>query len=177
MKASAEKMHVVTRHCQEEKDQHCDNAFNDTDGDDDFSSNNINCGFSVRKKIRTVDIDPTPAVSPDKELEATTSPPRQWWFSRDMAAVQQKEQHNSSMVLTDHLGRTPDVVESLTHDVKNWSLTRLEAASTSNVSRKKEKQRKCKDAQRQVRMARRQCLEAQQQQQQQQQRLATHAMD
>lgn len=181
MKASAEKINVVTRHCQdgEGHSQHSgDDTFNDTINEDDCNNDiDINCDLNVRKKMRSVD-PPVPAVSPDKESEATTSPPRQWWFSRTtndkMAAAVRQEQHNSSMVLSEHLGRTSDVVESLTHDVKNWSLTRLEAASNTNVSRKKEKQRKCKDAQRQVRMARRQCLEAQHQQQQ---RLVTHDMD
>ena len=135
------------------------------------------------------------------------SPPRRWWFSRHSLPVASpgfttnstndaavdtssttpnRESHNgnavSGMVLSEHLGRASDVVESLTHDVHNWSLTRLSvtpapaaaahsaAASSSTTSRadesvrKKEKQKRCKDAQRQVRMARRRFLEEQKRQ-------------
>mmetsp|Transcript_5545 Transcript_5545/g.11443 ORF Transcript_5545/g.11443 Transcript_5545/m.11443 type:complete len:178 (-) Transcript_5545:644-1177(-) len=107
------------------------------------------------------------------------SPRRRWWFSR-----QQQQQHSiqetttsdtpktSGMVLSEHLGRTSDVVESLTYDVKNWSLTRLPSPSTidtttttnsNNKTKKKEKHQRCREAQRQVRMAQRRSLEEQQQ--------------
>ena len=114
--------------------------------------------------------------------ESSPSPPRQWWFSRHSPTTPCGEtatttvaesplqiRNGSGMILSEHLGVTSDVVESLTHDVKNWSLTRLSTRSSivgsdsshTDSQRKKEKQKRCKEAQRQVRMARRQCLEAQ----------------
>ena len=177
-------MQKVQRHCQEAES--CDE-----DADLDLQN---------RKKIRLPDTVPQ-AVSPDSMTngegtrnskthgreESSPSPPRRWWFSRHSPTTPCGEttttpatesplqvRNGSGMILSEHLGVTSDVVESLTHDVKNWSLTRLSPAALSTRSsmvggdsshtesqRKKEKQKRCKEAQRQVRMARRQCLEAQ----------------
>jgi hypothetical protein len=47
------------------------------------------------------------------------------------------------MVLSDHLGDASAMVESLTHQVDNWSLTNLSPSSKPNKQR-------CKAAKRQV---------------------------
>lgn len=177
---------------------------NDMDNDNDNSSNSDGDRMA-RKKIRLPeDMETAQVVSPattgddsedtEEKEQPTASPPRQWWFSRHSLPTplagagansttsnvsRSRNPNDSGMVLSEHLGKASDVVESLTHDVKNWSLTRLSttasATSTSsnnrnnstgsnihmNANRKKEKQKKSKDAQRQVRMARRRCLEAQ----------------
>ena len=105
------------------------------------------------------------------------SPPRRWWFSRQQQhSIQEtttsgSRPTTSGMVLSEHLGRTSDVVESLTSEVKNWSLTRLSSPSTSDgtatnyihTTKKKEKHQRCREAQRQVRMAQRRFIEEQQQ--------------
>lgn len=174
-------MQEVQRHCREAVYENCDR-----DGDLDLQN---------RKKIRLPDYSPN-AVSPDSmndgewtrnsetqwREEPSPSPPRQWWFSRHSPTTPCGEtatttvaesplqiQNGSGIVLSEHLGVTSDVVESLTHDVKNWSLTRLSTRSSivgsdgshTDSQRKKEKQKRCKEAQRQVRMARRQGLETQ----------------
>ena len=142
----------------------------------------------LRKKLRLPTTMASAMVSPacsddfDPGQDERTSPPhspRQWWFSRDsnincstsdkFAQAQGDPSSASGMVLSEHLGRTSDVVESLTHDIKNWSLMRLSTETSktkqkgiqNDPKRRKEQQRRCKDAQRQVRMARRRCLEEQ----------------
>ena len=169
-------MQEVQRHCREAVYENCDK-------DDDLDLQN-------QKKIRLPDTVPQ-AISPDSvnngecarnnetqgREDSSPSPPRQWWFSRHSpttpaTAVTESPlqiQNRPGMVLSENLGVTSDIVESLTHDVKNWSLTRLSTRSSivgsdsshTDTQRKKEKQKRCKEAQRQVRMARRQCLETQ----------------
>lgn len=169
-------MQEIQRHCREAVDYLHD------DGDSDLQN---------RKKMR-LPMDSPQLVSPEKMIvgenseeikaqrqdESSPSPPRQWWFSRhspttpggetNTTASKRTPLHvgnDSGMVLSDNLGVAPDVVESLTHDVENWSLTRLSPATvstaSSSVGSKKGKQKRCKEAQRQVRLARRQCLEEQ----------------
>ncbi len=173
---SLAKMRVVPRHCHTEDDDRCfDTTFNKNVIQVDGSPDHSDCDLNIRKKMRSVNppVAVSPSVAGDEALQREASPPRQWWFSRTTtktAPTQQQKQHqqlNSGMILTDHLGSTSDVVESLTHDVENWSLTRISQKTAANPnatnnSRKKEKQRRSKEAQRQVRMARRRCLEARQ---------------
>lgn len=165
------------------------------------SIDDCNSDDNTRKKMRVPKaVDPTPLASPTfigddfgaKELreeeDDQLQSPCQWWFSRhsspccagkvaaaQFTELQRESENSSSMVLSEHLGLASDVVESLTHDVHNWSLTRLPntaaaknngRSSSAKSDRKKEKQKRCKDAQRQVRMARRQCLEERKRQQQ-----------
>lgn len=58
----------------------------------------------------------------------------QWLFRRH---------DHGEMVLSDNLGDTSAIVDSLTHQVDNWSLTKLPSASKTNKGR-------CKAAKRQV---------------------------
>ena len=183
MTTQVESMQEIQRHCRDAVD-----CLHDDDDSD----------LQNRKKMR-LPADGPQLVSPEKmsdgenseeskaqrQDESSPSPPRQWWFSRlspttpgaetNTAASKCTPLHvgnDSGMVLSENLGVTSDVVESLTHDVENWSLTRLSPATISTASstvgsnetnskQKKEKQKQCKEAQRQVRMARRQYLEAQ----------------
>lgn len=183
------------RHCRRD---HNDNSNNCNDSDD--CNNNVIKTRKKMRLPDPPSVSPASigdGDSGENEIvpEDVSCPPRQWWFSRHSlptplagttsnaatddsdvvlpSAQRKKAQKNvvSGMVLSEHLGRASDVVESLTHDVKNWSLTRLSTASTAtrttptvvknSSDQKKEKQKRCKDAQRQVRMARRRCLEEQ----------------
>lgn len=176
MTTQVESMQEIQRHCRDAVD-----CLHDDDDSD----------LQNRKKMR-LPADGPQLVSPEKmndgenseeiiaqrQDESSPSPPRQWWFSRHSPTTPGAETNTpaskrtplhvgneSGMILSEHLGATSDVVESLTHDVENWSLTRLSPATVSTapstVGSKKEKQKRCKEAQRQVRLARRQCLEAQ----------------
>ena len=202
-------MDVVLRHCRrEDQNRHRDDHYCSGTVDDE----NCSVMMRKKMRFpETVD-PPQAVVSPASGRTTNTGdnndsaeinaqqqkelfPPRQWWFSRHSSMSLPQEAiiaaerssslqaaNSSGMVLSEHLGKASDVVESLTHDVKNWSLTRLPspAVSTKHVvvgvvadnnkdnnhsnvdsDRKKEKQKRCKEAQRQVRMAQRQCLEAQ----------------
>jgi hypothetical protein len=177
------------RHCRRDDNDNHDNC------SDNCNNNDVKTRKKMRLPEAVVDPTLVSRASirgdsgENEVPEDVSCPPRQWWFSRHslptplvgaasnattdsngiLPFAQKKEaQKNvvSGIVLSEHLGRASDVVESLTHDVKNWSLTRLSTASTTTTTtptadRKKEKQKQCKDAQRQVRMARRRCLEEQ----------------
>jgi len=177
---------------------------NDNDSDSDSNNYRINndvndeSDLPTSKKLRSTEAVAPTFVSPATTTEADPrgnetreltdpSPPQQWWLSRHSLPIAShpsaptRGSHRndvSGIVLSEHLGRASDVVESLTHDVQNWSLTRLSIASTPATSSaaivsgtascadsiRKNKQKRCKDAQRQVRMARRRCLEEQKRQ-------------
>mmetsp|Transcript_56742 Transcript_56742/g.63434 ORF Transcript_56742/g.63434 Transcript_56742/m.63434 type:complete len:183 (+) Transcript_56742:44-592(+) len=147
-------------------------------------------------------------VEDDRE-EKYPSSPSQWWFSRHylstLVAVKSSgilspqssivsaitpsrstvtgSDTNilSGMILNENLGITSDVIESLTHDVSNWSLTRIQVSlpppsitttstntnitthtNISNHSEKIKLKQRCKDAQHQVRRAQRCFTEEQQ---------------
>eukprot|EP00751_Fragilariopsis_kerguelensis_P008788 CAMPEP_0170804898 /NCGR_PEP_ID=MMETSP0733-20121128/31023_1 /TAXON_ID=186038 /ORGANISM="Fragilariopsis kerguelensis, Strain L26-C5" /LENGTH=156 /DNA_ID=CAMNT_0011159125 /DNA_START=1 /DNA_END=472 /DNA_ORIENTATION=- len=68
-------------------------------------------------------------VEDDRE-EKYPSSPSQWWFSRHYFSTVTGSDTNilSGMILNENLGITSDVIESLTHDVSNWSLTRIQVS-------------------------------------------------
>ncbi|VEU33598.1 unnamed protein product [Pseudo-nitzschia multistriata] len=122
------------------------------------------------------------ATNDESAKRSFSPPPLRWWFSRQHHQQEQQQQQERSlqpvtpdgapastpgMVLSEHLGNTADVVESLTHDVKNWSLTRLPAPSLANDGvagapiGRKEKQQRCREARHRVRAAQRRYLEEQ----------------
>ena len=65
----------------------------------------------------------------------------QWLFSRE---------DDPQMVLRDNLGDTSAMVESLTHDVNNWSLTNLSSPLSSGTKSEKAYKQKCRQAKREV---------------------------
>ena len=185
------------RHCRRDDNDNHDNS----DGGGDFKNDVIKTRKKMRfpdpPPVSPASIGGGDSGENEVVPKDVSCPPRQWWFSRHslttpLAGVtsnadtddsdvnikvpseqREKAEKNvvSGMVLSEHLGRASDVVESLTHDVKNWSLTRLSTtpsttrttpnATKNSSDQKKEKHKRCKDAQRQVRVARRRCLEEQ----------------
>lgn len=169
----------------------CHQQYNNNDNDITRRIKKSRIG-GVRQVVGLTSAD---IVEDDKEEKYPSSPTSQWWFSRHYlstpVAVKSSSILNpqssivsamsprstgtgdtdilSGMILSENLGTTSDVVESLTHDVSNWSLTRIQISPTttttsnntnitthinSNYHSKKIKlKQRCKDAQHQVRRA------------------------
>eukprot|EP00980_Cylindrotheca_fusiformis_P019335 scaffold6638_cov127-Cylindrotheca_fusiformis.AAC.19 len=74
----------------------------------------------------------------DNYSDTTAKTSNQEWLFR--------RQQGDTMVLYEHLGDTSAIVESLTHQVDNWSLTKTNPSSSSSIIKKQ----KCRAAKRQV---------------------------
>ena len=99
---------------------------------------------NIRKKQRFQKQEqPTSSCSRNNDLLhlGTNS---QWLFQHDNSIY--GNNGSSSMVLSDHLGNTPHIVESMTHQSRRWSLTAL-SQQQQNTAASKER---CRAARRNV---------------------------
>lgn len=96
---------------------------------------------------------------PSSQPPAAAPPPRQWLFRNTPGITQkrisnlssnERSEINHSMILHEHLVSSPgETIESLMHDVHNWSLSRQPTGS-SKQQQQQRRRKQCQQAQRQV---------------------------